>query len=395
MAPRIIPITRLVHSLHLWQALAALVAFVLPFSLLPVARSEMLLPHWERVNAYPGDDTILRVIGGHIGAGQELYVVGDASGVHLSVDRGQSWSQVNQGLPRGGLGEVRVVDLAVDPVDPDVVYAVVDSPSSVPRPMVYWTADMGFTWQPRASLGQERVRAIAFGPTSADLYVATPNELLRAFVSGEDVTQPLGPQERFDRGIDDLHWLSIGTFNLKANVTSLVISPASASSAVSVGLTIPLTLYVGTRGQGLWVAVNDLAGTPTALPAGADPDSIYVRQQAVIRTVCIDPCQPGRVYVATNRGVYVSRDEGVIWRALGQPLRAKDVLSLATDPVDSDTLYAGLRGEGVYLSRDAGMTWQPLGRGLGRVTAFSLAVVGTGARELYAATDSGLWRLRL
>jgi photosystem II stability/assembly factor-like uncharacterized protein len=404
---------------RIWQVIAAFVGFGLPLAAFPWAQAAGSTGLWERVTSCPDDSVIRQVVSSHaLSKGKEgleaLYAVG-AGGIYLSVDGGQRWSRSSEGLPHGRLDQVTVLDLALDPSNPDVAYTVVDSPSTVPRPMVYWTVDMGLVWQPRASLGQERVRALAFGPTGDDLYVVTPNDLLRAFVFEPGEKPSLTPQERFAKGVDDLHWLSLYPFDGHTEATTLVISsqpvvtvatPIGTTSArqspvigrATSGLPhegsgVSLTLYIGTRAKGLRIVVDDATTGPTLADARQDAETNYVRQQAIIYAMSIHPRYPEKVYVGTERGVYVSHDAGYSWHLAAQSLRDKVVLAILADPTQDRTLYAGLKSGGVLRSLDDGATWQPLGQGLGRTSVFSLAVAGSQTPVLYAATEHGLWRL--
>jgi len=415
MALSFLHLRRMLHSLRAWQVLLAMIGFALPFALLPLLQAQSAMVHWERVSTYPGDQVVRRVVVGRSAQMRALYAVGANSGIHLSVDDGKQWSQISGDLPEVGLNQIRVVDLAVNADDASLAYVVAESSPPVPRPMVFWTADMGLAWQPRASLGQERVRAIALDPLSGDPYVVTTHDVLRGFVF-EDSSKKLSPRERFTRGVDDLHWLSIGSFEAGTQATSLAIGshtaitlPASSSltdlerankrpiikrtSPNQQGQLETLVLYVGTRGGGLEIIADSPVAGPYPILAQEDADTLHVRQRATVRAVCVDPYQPTRVYVATEQGLYVTQDAGVSWRALSGPWSDQGILSLLADPLISGTLYVGLAGGGVFFSADAGATWQPLGSGLGRASVFSLALSSPEPRVLYAGTDSGLWSL--
>jgi hypothetical protein len=65
---------------------------------------------------------------------------------------------------------------------------------------------------------------------------------------------------------------------------------------------------------------------------------------------------------------------------------------LTYDPAAPTHVYAAVDA-GVQASADGGVTWAPLGRqDLGRVSDLAL---GSDGRNLYTATDQGVWRLRL
>jgi photosystem II stability/assembly factor-like uncharacterized protein len=56
----------------------------------------------------------------------------------------------------------------------------------------------------------------------------------------------------------------------------------------------------------------------------------------------------------------VSRNGGAQWERVGAPGDLPTIWSLAIDPVDPNTLFAGTRPAGVYRSRDGGRQWERL-----------------------------------
>ena len=93
-----------------------------------------------------------------------------------------------------------------------------------------------------------------------------------------------------------------------------------------------------------------------------------------------------------------SDDNGASWTELLR-YRAGDsggvrLSALTYDPAAPDRVYVGLNAveKGVRTSADGGATWNELGLGDRDVRALEL---GIDARNLYAATDQGVWRLRL
>lgn len=132
---------------------------------------------------------------------------------------------------------------------------------------------------------------------------------------------------------------------------------------------------------------------------------------------------PDRFYLAVNRDrrvggstVFRSDDDGATWNSMlvqrgggspgfgGDPQTvAVEVRGLAYDPANPDRVYVGRQAFPVYsdppdggavaASVDGGATWSDLGRqDIGAVSDLALGVDG---RNLYAATDHGLWQLRL
>jgi hypothetical protein len=386
---------------QLSQVAVFCLALALPLLLLPFASSGSQDSRWELVTSYPGDALIRSIAIAPRDGAALIVVCGVTSGLFVSVDGGQQWVRAISGLPQSQLGQVRVIDFALDPQDPSVMYAVVESPQSAPRPMLYWTASGGLTWRPRASLGRERISAVAFGPTSEHLFVATGDEVLKAFVF-QPAVQTLTAQERFQRGGDDLHWSAVGSFRSGDSVTVLEIVDRYAepearnpgdtqgiqatSTPVELG---PLSVYVGSEGGGLRVFGDAASSEPM------DADTQYVLHAATVRAICHHPLVPERLFIATDRGIYTSEDGGKTYYRTAHALASERVLALIADPLTATTVYAGIAAGGIMVSHDAGATWARLGIGLERATVISLAIDEQSPRTLYAGSTTGLWRLSL
>jgi photosystem II stability/assembly factor-like uncharacterized protein len=370
----------------------ALLSLALPLALLPLAPRPAASAYggqlfWQPLPAYSGSQGVRRVFLGQAGQARALYAVGATSGLAYSLDGGASWAAANTGLPRGRLGEIRVLDLAYARADPTVMYAAIDAPAATLRPMLYWTVDGGLHWQPRANLGRERVRALAVGADSAQLYIATVNDVRRAYAADTDSPSPATPQQRYARDRDDLRYEIITAFERTTLASLLMLAPPLGDDALGAP-----RLYVGAQSGGLtWLTDEGLA-----VYEALDADSRYVRQEATLHALYVHGAAPQRLYAGTERGLYASDDAGETWQRMGSALEGQRVLCLYIPPTAPDTLLAGLAGGGVWFSQDDGVTWEPLGRGLGRVSVYALTLDELAAPPvLYAATSVGLWRLVL
>jgi photosystem II stability/assembly factor-like uncharacterized protein len=119
------------------------------------------------------------------------------------------------------------------------------------------------------------------------------------------------------------------------------------------------------------------------------------------------PGRPERLFMQFHGGVFRSDDGGRSWTAIGAGLPSDFGFPMAVDPADPDSAFviplnadmdrvtAGARAC-VYVTRDAGTSWSALGDGLPQQDAYltilrhAFARAGEGpALELYFGTTAG------
>src|SRR5215813_6410766 len=74
--------------------------------------------------------------------------------------------------------------------------------------------------------------------------------------------------------------------------------------------------------------------------------------------------QSGLIYAATSNGIFKSTDGGTSWASANTGLSGINAFSLAIDPSNPATLYAGTLGNRVYKSADGGQNWTVSSAGL-------------------------------
>jgi photosystem II stability/assembly factor-like uncharacterized protein len=194
-------------------------------------------------------------------------------------------------------------------------------------------------------------------------------------------------------------------------------------------------LYVGTIGEGLWRSTD---GGATFVRTS---DGMFV--ECHVRALAVHPERPRVLYLGSEQGLFCSTDGADHWDRIDSPLnglqiwsivvlpqtpqvilagtcpprlfRSADggrtwtepavrlaqecprilfnrVTTLLADPVDAQTVWAGVEIDGLYVSRDAGLTWEPRGQGLSSRDIHALAAVtGNGRpRRLLASTNNDL-----
>jgi len=108
-----------------------------------------------------------------------------------------------------------------------------------------------------------------------------------------------------------------------------------------------------------------------------------------VRYIAIDPGNPNNIYLATNRGVYQSKDRGSNWELLSeQGLLSHDIQFLLF--ADNSALYAAAKS-GIFVYKNEG--WRELSFNLSCRYVSFLGLDRNG--NLYACTEKGLFKSAL
>jgi photosystem II stability/assembly factor-like uncharacterized protein len=152
----------------------------------------------------------------------------------------------------------------------------------------------------------------------------------------------------------------------------------------------------------LYLAASINASSRVMGARGGALDGIYVRgadnsfghvghHLPLLITLAFDPRDPSRVYGAGLSGVMRSTDGGNTWRIV-TGWQETEPKALAVDPVNHDTVYAGLP-DGFIVSDDCGETWERREAGLperGKYTQ-TLQVDRTRAGRVFAGCETGIY----
>jgi len=97
---------------------------------------------------------------------------GPESGIHRSIDGGETWTRLAKGLPKSNMGKI---GLAISPQQPDVLYAAIELDNV--KGGVWRTANRGATWEKRSD-----AVAGATGPHYYQELVASPHVFDRIYL---------------------------------------------------------------------------------------------------------------------------------------------------------------------------------------------------------------------
>jgi uncharacterized protein (TIGR03437 family) len=272
-----------------------------------------------------------------------IYAGSSFGGVFRSADSGSSWNNSNSGLTNSS-----ITSLAIDPQNPAIIYAGTRYNSLTQLGGVYKSADGGANWSPVNSGLTVVINGVTFIASISDLAIdpSNPNIIYAGsdfnFNSvnnrANDIRDGLGGVYKSTDG--GSNWVPIstgltsasGTQTVFLNINTLAVDPAT-----------PTTLYAGANG-GVYKSVNG-GGSWDAFNNGF-PSFLSVRD------IVIDPKTPATLYAGTSNGVYKSTDSGGSWSAINSGLSNLAVQALAVDPANPAVGYAGnFGGSDAYVAK--------------------------------------------
>lgn len=120
-------------------------------------------------------------------------------------------------------------------------------------------------------------------------------------------------------------------------------------------------------------------------------DQLNINVNAYIYALIITP--QGRIYVGTDKGIFVSADSGKTWtaRSTGLPSN-KSVTSLASD-IDGN-VYAGVWNGGAFKQSYTDTAWTAMNDGLTQLTVTSVAVNPADSTIFLGTAGGGVYYIR-
>jgi photosystem II stability/assembly factor-like uncharacterized protein len=310
-----------------------------------------------------------------------------ASSAHAGVNH---WT--TSGPDGGGTSCV-----AIDPTNPDVVYA---GTSRVQK-----SQNSGQSWNDPSNgeLAGAKVHSLAVHPTQpSTISAGTASGILRSTDGGASWSHSLASRAIYNIIFASQHKAYAADYDDASDYPSPSILYKSSddgttwTAAPLPFVIMPRTLVVApTQPLTLYAAVSlpsDFAATGFHLFKSLDGGvtwselSVYVTSALVM-----DPLEPATLYAGSQGGVFKTRDSGSTWTFSAVPGLAESfVLSLAIDPHNIATLYAGTLDRGVFRSMDGGASWIQFNDGLEDSRIIALAIDPTGTR-LHAVKNGNVF----
>ncbi len=312
-----------------------------------------------------------------------------------SIDGGKSFKKTDQGMRY----KDNTFDIIVDPDSPNIIYASCgwwEENSGE----VYKSDDYGETWVAlNNGIPDAQIWSIALDKNSPAesriLYAASYNNGIYKTIDGGD------------------HWIPVNRglgVNKNLQVMKILIDPNN-SNILYAGLeakiiengenskTIQGGLFKSTNAGDTWYRID------RNIPQISVWDIVIPNENSQIIYTAVFSDYDHTLKEYFYGGVYKSNNGGSSWERLNKGFREEDNLeisSLAIDPVNSNILYAATTdapyhdissGRGIYRSINSGKSWKPINNGLGVLYFNSLAIDPLDPSTIYAGSSgNGIYK---
>jgi photosystem II stability/assembly factor-like uncharacterized protein len=375
---------------------------------------------------------------------ERVFLGTSAGRLYVSEDGGASWSRL---ALLGAPSEMVLDHIVLDPSNPYVIYiAAWNAQAPDSDGDIFRSRDGGKTWNELAGMHGKSIRALALAPSDSSVLVAGALDGVFRSRDHGDTWERISPENHHElRTVESVaidpsnpEVIYAGTWHLpwktedggkswhsikkgviddsdvfsividSANPGSLYISACSgiyrSDSAGESFQKIQGIPYSARRTRSLRMDTSDhkivYAGTTEGLWKTTDAGATWKRMTGgniVVNDVVVDPRQPARVLLATDRGgVLASNDGGLTFVASNRGFAHRQVAALLVDRSDSSVVFAGVLNDkefgGAFVSRDTGRTWTQVGDGLEGRDVLTLSQAADGS--VVAGTDRGIFLLQ-
>lgn len=347
------------------------------------------------------------------GAGNNAYREG--SGVYLSTDGGETWTQALT------TGSEPITSVEFSLSDPNAAYA--GSPSAI-----YHSTDGGRTWQ-RVTTGRiwGPLGIRAGFPIDFQVNPRDPNRLFANNYGGGNFLSEDGGRT----------WVVASRGYTGAQLHDLAVYPTDPRRVYVIGRTGPFrSLDGGTNWEGLnfepatfgeWYAVALDPQSPQNVLISDEHQGVLLlstdgglhwqivfrhpqvdasdfRRRHGFKAIAFAPSDPRVVYAGMSRerrnidegradpsfGIYKSTDGGLTWREANDTnTKTQNINDIAVDPRDANVAYAATVKSGMFKTTDGGKSWRAINAGLAVLDIRALSIDPQNPQTLYAGAEGG------
>lgn len=302
---------------------------------------------------------------------------GPEASIHKSEDGGKTWTKLTNGLPSGDVGRI---GLAVSPINPDVVYALIELPEG--KGAFYRSTDRGASWSKRsdyATVSAQYYQEIVPDPIQFDR-IYSLDTYLKYSDDGGITWQNLGNKHRHvdDHAIwinptNNKHLLVGGdggiyeTYDRGENWRHSSHLPVTQFYRVGIDNSEPFYyVYGGTQDNNTWGAPSR-----TTNSGGITNEDWFLIVGGDGYQVRVDPKNPNIVYGMWQYGniVRYDRKSGEVFYIQPQPEKGGELrwnwdTPLIISPHSNTRLY--IAANVLFRSDDMGNSWKAISGDLTR-----------------------------
>ncbi|HEY9432094.1 MAG TPA: hypothetical protein VI260_11595 [Blastocatellia bacterium] len=345
---------------------------------------------WRRMTS---QRTVINAVAVHPDRPERILLGVDDVGIMVSVDSGESYEASNAGFINR---QVRAV--VADKAERGRVYAGVIFDRA--NGGLFVSEDGGAVWrQSTNGMGARDVYSIYQSDSNpATIYAGTNSGLFRSDDRGRNWAQVKKAQVKAAAKSRKASKLEKDTLvDLQNQVFAIMpFTPIFSAPNSGKGDSQPAPAQPTTSGwmvastwNGLFITEDEKKGWREIKFAKAlNRTGGNAAAQIKVNAVVTNQKLPGAIFVGTDEGLFVSRDNGVGFQHLALPEAARRIRVVVCDPRDPETIYVGAAA-GFFRSTDGGRSWESRGGGMpqgGNIGA--IAVGASNPDELYLSDES-------
>jgi photosystem II stability/assembly factor-like uncharacterized protein len=325
---------------------------------------------------HPDDPQILYVGAGEANGSGDSY---PGTGIYKSTDGGSDWTHM------GLENSYHIGRIAIHPLSPETVFVAASGKlfgTNLERG-IYRSTDGGATWERKLFISDSTAAVdVALDPTDPDIVYAAMWERLR------------GPDRRKVGGwTSGVHKSTDGGDTWYQLTNGL---PASADTVGRIGLSVCASspnviyaIYCNHPGRFMGVYKSTDYGESWTRTLDSALDGFLGGFGWYFGNIRVDPTDPDRVF-AMGVDLYRSTNGGSFWSEVGYSVHV-DHHALFISPIDPNRVYLGCDG-GVYLSTNGGTAWS-LCIGQPSTQFYAITIDYLNPQRLYGGTqDNGTLR---
>lgn len=379
---------------------------------------------------------------------EKILYIGTRGGMFKSISGGETWEAkwkgIGSGKPALSSLSACIGAIAIDPVNPMIIYAGMGyRPSSEGTTVVkkikwkgniFRSDDRGETWKATASLGENVMIRYILLVTPDVIYVATNSGLFKSVDAGKTWNNIFPASVKYIA----VHPQNYKTLYLAAGEMGIYKSTNEGNKWIQInnGLSlksgnplhtdnytqvltddkIPDTVYAvsTTWGSGGGVYRSLDTGnswdkitrwkeeTKRPLEKESNVESAWLKYSRRVNAIAVDPQNNDRLFIGTSRYIYKTEDSGISWHQLISRQVSETTWThrginifghtrvVGIDPIDANRLYIGTVDHGLVKSEDGGKSWKEAMQGmLYTENIYDIAVNNKNNSVLYAINGNG------